>query len=220
MRILRVLRKNLRPVPLQPQDFRPDRLRGQRVAAAVEEHVRADRRRQLVDLGGRARIDAVEHARSSAARRRRRRAACRGRWRCADRADRRSARCRLSASSLRLMKVKSPHQSSRGRCSAQPGCGTSILCGLRRARDDPRRRRRRARPSIRTSRCRCRDSSSLVEVVAVETEARVDPAERRRRAAASGARDRRDRRPPARNACSASGSRDRSHATPSPTSCT
>ncbi len=27
------------------------------------------------------------------------------------------------------MKVKSSHQSSRGRCSAQPGCGTIILCG-------------------------------------------------------------------------------------------
>ena len=28
------------------------------------------------------------------------------------------------------MKVKSPHQSCFGLCSAQPGCGTSILCGF------------------------------------------------------------------------------------------
>jgi hypothetical protein len=28
------------------------------------------------------------------------------------------------------MKVKSSHQSSRARCSAQPGCGTIIWCGL------------------------------------------------------------------------------------------
>ncbi len=36
----------------------------------------------------------------------------------------------LSASIFLQMKVKSPHQSCFGRCSAQPGCGTSILCGF------------------------------------------------------------------------------------------
>ena len=35
-----------------------------------------------------------------------------------------------SVSIFLQMKVKSPHQSCFGRCSAQPGCGTSILCGF------------------------------------------------------------------------------------------
>ena len=85
---------------------------------------------------GRARIDAVEDARSSAARRRRRPAACTGRWRSSPTARMSAGATPLSASSLRLMKVKSSHQSSRGRCSAQPGCGTSILCGLAARGDD------------------------------------------------------------------------------------
>ena len=35
----------------------------------------------------------------------------------------------VSARSCLVILTKSPHQSSPGRCSAQPGCGTSISCG-------------------------------------------------------------------------------------------
>ena len=46
----------------------------------------------------------------------------------------------LSASILRVTKTKSPHQSCSASCSAQPGCGTCILVGARRLRDDLARR--------------------------------------------------------------------------------
>ena len=44
---LRGFGEDLRPVALQPQDLRPDRLRGQRVAAAAEQRVLADRARSV-----------------------------------------------------------------------------------------------------------------------------------------------------------------------------
>src|SRR5205807_526352 len=47
-------------VPLEPQNLRSDRLRGQRVAATVEKHLRPDCRRQVIDLAAGTRIDAVE----------------------------------------------------------------------------------------------------------------------------------------------------------------
>ena len=57
---LRGLGENLRAVLLQPQDLRPDRLRGQRVAAALEDAFGADRGVEFLDLHGGARIDAIE----------------------------------------------------------------------------------------------------------------------------------------------------------------
>ena len=128
----------------------------------------------------------------------------------ADRPDggRRDACCRRAASAM--MKVKSSHQSSRGRCSAQPGCGTIILCGLAAlATISPVRVDQHA---LRFERADV-DAEIVLHwmiVVAVEAEFRVDPLQCRRRAAASGRRGRRGRRPRARNACSAPGSRDRS----------
>ena len=54
-------RPDLRPVAPQPEDLRPDRLRGQRVAGPRQQPLDADRRRQLLDLRRRPTIDAVEH---------------------------------------------------------------------------------------------------------------------------------------------------------------
>ena len=54
-------REYLGPAPLQPQDFGPDRLRGQRVAASLEKGLFADGRDELADFRRGTRIDAIEH---------------------------------------------------------------------------------------------------------------------------------------------------------------
>ena len=130
MWIVRVFAKISGPVPLQPKDFWADRLRGERVAAAIEQRLLADSLPSApsISFAG-ASVDAIEHGIHQ-------RLASRVDWQHAgadgaasDRPDGGGATL-LSASSLRVMKVRSSHQSSFGRCSAQPGCGTIISCGL------------------------------------------------------------------------------------------
>ena len=96
----------------------------------------ADRLRQLLDLLRRAAVDAVEHGvhQRLAGRVDRQHAGPDGA--AARRPGCRTARRRCRRAAFAMMKVKSSHQSSRGRCSAQPGCGTIILCGFGGARDD------------------------------------------------------------------------------------
>ena len=114
----------------EPQDLGAHRLRGQGVAAALEDGRprRCGASSASIWAAG-AGIDAVEHAVHQRRAVARPPAACRGRWRWwrPRRWPPGRGRCRPAARAM--MATKSPHQSSSGRCSAQPGCGTSISCG-------------------------------------------------------------------------------------------
>ena len=214
------LRKDLRPVPLQPQNFRADRLRGERVAAAVEQHLLADllrsARRSPWPRAHRRR----RARRSSAARRPRRPAACRGRCALHPIALMEAGATLLSASSFWVMNVRSSHQSSRGRCSAQPGCGTIISCGLAALAtisplvvDQHALRFERADVDAEIVLHWMKSSRSRLNFASIRCK-RGDEQPRQL------LRGRRGRRPRATNACSAPEIRHRSTATPSPTSCT
>ena len=61
MRILLGLAENFRPVALEPKDFRPHRLRCQRIAAIIENALNADPRSEFIDLLSGPRIHSVEH---------------------------------------------------------------------------------------------------------------------------------------------------------------
>ena len=165
---------DVRAVPLQPQDLRADRLRGQRVAAAR----RAARPRRSARSAPRSR-------RAAACRRRRARRSSAARPSAStgsmhgpialrrDRLDVGGRDAALGDELVAEVKRSRPTSPRSARCSAQPGCGTSILCGLRRSRRCGRPRRR-ARPWTRTCRYRCRGSASSGIVVAVEAELCVD----------------------------------------------
>ena len=53
--------KDLGVMAFEPQDLWPDRLRGQRIAAAIKDRVGTDAARQFRDLGACAGVDAIEH---------------------------------------------------------------------------------------------------------------------------------------------------------------
>ena len=127
---LRGLGEDLRAVLLQPQDLRPDRLRCQRIAAALEDAFCPDRGVELLDLRGWRAHRRRRARRWTAPRHVRRPAACTGRWHSPRPRESLSGASFESVSIFLQMKVKSPHQSCLGLCSAQPGCGTSILCGF------------------------------------------------------------------------------------------
>ena len=212
--------EDLRAVLLQPQDLRPDRL-------ARSAHCRSARGALLADRGGRAPRSPWPRARrrrraprSSAARRPRRPAACTGRWRWRrPRGSRRAPPATREAASWQ-MKVKSSHQSCFGRCSAQPGCGTSILCGfaavatiLPAAVDEDALRFEGADIDAEIVVHWTKSSRSRLKPASIAA-MRLDEQRGQLR------RDRRGRRPRARNACSAWESRDRSRRRRCPTSCT
>ena len=118
--------KDLRSIAVQPEDLRADRLARQRLIAVLDQRLFAYLCGEFLYLGGGACINAIKHCVHQRLANR-----INGQHTRADGTARHRPDVSepLSDISCRLIAVKSFHQSSRGRCSAQPACGTIMRWG-------------------------------------------------------------------------------------------